>query len=165
MIISLIVAIGKHNQIGLDNGLLWSLKDDMKNFKNKTSGHCILMGRKTFESIGRPLPNRTNIIISKTMSSDNEKLFIFKDIKEGIEFAKQKGENELFIIGGSEIYNYFLQNKLVDKIYLTQVDYDGEADAFLYNIDFNDWNVEINENHLANENNQFDYIYKVLIRK
>lgn len=142
MIISLIVAKGKQNQIGKNNRLLWKIKDDMENFKKITTGHCIIMGRKTFESIGRPLPNRTTLIITRNKNiAEGDSCFLFDDCYKAIEYAKNKGESELVVCGGSSIYDFFLENNLVDKIYLTDVDYDGEADRFFREINYNDWKI------------------------
>ncbi|MBR2140807.1 MAG: dihydrofolate reductase [Rickettsiales bacterium] len=142
MKVSMIVARGKHNQIGKDNKLLWSIKDDMKNFKNLTTGHHILMGRKTFESIGKALPNRTNMVITRNTNFVAPKdVLVFDCSYKAMDFAKSKGENEIFVCGGYTIYKFFLENNLLDRIYLTEVDYDGDADTFVPEINVNEWKV------------------------
>jgi len=144
MTISMIVAFGKNWQIGLDNKLLWHISEDLKNFKSLTSGHHIIMGRKTFESIGKPLPNRTSIVLSKS-NFIYDGIEIFSEIEDALKFCEKNGENEVFIIGGAQIYEIALN--FVDKLYLTEVDYDKEADAFLKAIDFKKWNLESQIKH------------------
>ncbi|MDB4257465.1 dihydrofolate reductase [Arcobacteraceae bacterium] len=138
MKISMIVAYGKNWEIGLDNEMLWHISEDFKNFKEITSKHHILMGRKTFESIGKPLPNRTSIVLSNS-DFKHEGVHTFNDIQKSLDFARESGEEEIFIIGGASIYETLFP--YVDKMYLTQVDFDGEADAFLQPIDFSTWDL------------------------
>ena len=101
--ITIIAAIGKNNELGKDNQLLWHLPADLKHFKNLTSGHPIIMGRKTYESIGKPLPNRTNIVVSRKDDRFEEGILIVPSLKDAIKHAKKINEN-IFIIGGGEIY-------------------------------------------------------------
>jgi dihydrofolate reductase len=122
MIISHIVAVSENQVIGSGTDMLWHLPKDMRFFMEKTSGHHVLMGRKTFESLPpkfRPLPNRTNIIITRKADFHPENTFVFDQIDSGIKFAKEQAETELFIIGGGEIYRQTLY--LADRIYLTRV--------------------------------------------
>ncbi|RXJ83621.1 dihydrofolate reductase [Arcobacter sp. CECT 8985] len=138
MKISMIVAYGKNWEIGLDNQMLWHISEDFKNFKRITSGHHILMGRKTFESIGKPLPNRTSIVLSKNGFCHDE-VHTFSNENEAFDFARANGEEELFIIGGANIYETLFP--YVDKMYLSEVDFEGEADAYLKEIDFTYWDL------------------------
>ena len=138
MKISMIVAYGKNWEIGLNNQMLWHISEDFKNFKTITSGHHILMGRKTFESIGKPLPNRTSIVLSNS-GFEHEGVHTFNDVQKAFDFARQAGEEELFIIGGANIYETLFP--YVDKMYLSEVDYEGEADAYLKEIDFSSWDL------------------------
>ena len=138
MKISMIVAYGKNWEIGLNNEMLWHISEDFKNFKTITSGHHILMGRKTFESIGKPLPNRTSIVLSNT-GFNHEGVHTFNDIQEAFNFARESAEEELFIIGGANIYETLFP--YVDKMYLSEVDFEGVADAFLKPIDFSTWDL------------------------
>jgi len=138
MKISMIVAYGKNWEIGLDNEMLWHISEDFKNFKTITSGHHILMGRKTFESIGKPLPNRTSIVLSNS-GFNHEGVHTFNDIQKSLDFARESGEEEIFIIGGANIYETLFP--YVDKMYLSEVDFDGKADAFLKEIDFSTWDL------------------------
>jgi len=142
MKVSMIVAYGKNYQIGLNNALLWHIPEDLKNFKRLTNGHHILMGRKTFESIGFPLPNRTSVVLSKS-GFDFEGVHTYSEMQDALEFCKSNGEDEVFVIGGAQVYK--LAFPFVDKLYLSEVDYDGEADAYLEKIDFSDWELEEEE--------------------
>ena len=138
MKISMIVAYGKNWEIGLNNEMLWHISEDFKNFKTITSGHHILMGRKTFESIGKPLPNRTSLVLTRGEFT-HEGVHSFNDVQEAFNFARSAGEEELFIIGGANIYETLFD--YVDKMYLSEVDFEGEADAYLKQIDFSSWDM------------------------
>ena len=138
MKISMIVAYGKNWEIGLNNEMLWHISEDFKNFKTITSGHHILMGRKTFESIGKPLPNRTSLVLSNN-GFEHEGVHTFSDVQEAFNFARASAEEELFIIGGANIYETLFP--YVDKLYLSEVDFEGVADAFLNPIDFSTWDL------------------------
>lgn len=162
MKISCIVAADEKNGIGKDNQLLCHLPADLKYFKNLTTHHAILMGRKTFESIGKPLPNRTNIIISRSELSI-EGTYSFKSIEEGISFAKSLNETELFIIGGDSIYQQSLE--LIDTIYLTRIHHSFDADAFFPNLQEENWQLSQNELHQADEKNKFNFSFQTYTRK
>jgi dihydrofolate reductase len=146
MKISMIVAYGKNWEIGLNNQMLWHISEDFKNFKAITSGHHILMGRKTFESIGKPLPNRTSIVLSNSGFS-HDGVFTFNDVQEAFNFARQSAEEELFVIGGANVYETLFP--YIDKMYLSEVDFEGEADAFLEPIDFSTWDLEQEKSYEA----------------
>ena len=126
--ISIIAAIGKNRELGKKNKLLWHIPDDLPRFKKLTTGHPIVMGRKTFESIGRPLPNRTNIVVTRDSSYDVEGVVVVHSIEKAIEEAKKKDKEEIFVIGGGQIYEQAI--KFVDKLYLTLVEGEYEADTF-----------------------------------
>lgn len=129
MKISIIAAIGKNRELGTENKLLWSLPEDLKRFKEKTLNHPVIMGRKTFESIGRPLPNRLNIIVTRDRSYTALGTEIFHEIEDAINFAKTKDKFEIFIIGGGQIYAEALS--YADKLYLTIVNENFyEADTY-----------------------------------
>lgn len=134
----MIVAYGKNWEIGLNNEMLWHISEDFKNFKAITSGHHILMGRKTFESIGKPLPNRTSLVLTRG-DFQYEGVYTFHDVQDAFNFAREAGEEELFIIGGANIYETLFP--YVDKMYLSEVDFEGEADAYLKQIDFSLWDL------------------------
>lgn len=137
LIISLIAAVGRNRQLGGDNKMLWHIPEDFKQFKSRTMNHHMIMGRKTFESIGRPLPGRISIVLSRDAKFKALGVFIFDDLNVAIDYARERGEKELFIIGGAQIYQQALP--LANKIYLSEVDYDGEADAFFPEIAKSDW--------------------------
>ena len=165
MQVSIAVAIGKNNQTGLQNKIPWTVKDDMKHFKKITTDHHVLMGRKTYESIGKLLPNRTNLIITANRNFIKpEGAYVFDCSYKAMDFAKSRGEDEIFVIGGTTIYKFFMENKLADKIYLTRLDYDGSADAFFPEIDPKEWKVVSSETFEKNENNEYSGVFEVLTR-
>ena len=159
MKITIIVAKSKNNAIGKDNALLWRLSADLKNFKRLTSGHSIIMGRKTYDSIGRALPNRTNIIITRNKNFEAEDCLIKHSLEAALEFAENNGENEVFIIGGAEIYTQSL-NK-AQKIYLTQVEVEIEGDSFFPVFDEQKWTCIQKEAHLSDSKNEYNYVFEI----
>ena len=162
MKISIVVAAAENGVIGKDNQLLWKLSSDLKRFKNITSGHFILLGRKTFESIGKPLSNRTSLIISSNYKCDFENCFVFKTINEAIVYAAQQNQQEIFVVGGGEIYKQTLP--LANTIHLTIVHTEIEGDThFAY--DDSNWIVLHSEFIPKDEKNEFDSTYVVLERE
>ncbi len=144
MIISIIVAKAKNNAIGKDNQLLWHISEDLKHFKEITSGHSIIMGRKTYESIGRPLPNRRNIIISRKITDAPTGTEIAKSLEHAIMMCE--GEEEIFITGGGQIYKEAID--IADRLYITEVDGEPEADTFFPSIENDDsWKECFREKH------------------
>jgi dihydrofolate reductase len=138
--VSLIVATAENNVIGKDNTLIWHLPADMKFFKEKTTGHCVITGRKNYESIPekfRPLPNRTNIVVTRQKDYRASGAIVAASLEEAIQKAKQTGDTEIFIIGGGEIYKQSLA--FADKIYLTKVHHHFEGDAFFPELNANEW--------------------------
>jgi dihydrofolate reductase len=162
MNISIIVAVAENGVIGKDNQLLWKLSADLKRFKNITSNHFIVLGRKTFESIGKPLPNRTSLIISKNYTCDFENCFVFNTINDAIDFAKQQNQEEIFVIGGGEIYKQTLP--LANKIYLTLVHTEIDGDTY-FDYDESNWKVKHKQIVLKDEKNEFDSTYLILERE
>ncbi len=149
-IISLIAAINTQTRgIGLKNKLLWKLTGDLPRFKNLTNGHPIIMGRKTYESIGHPLSNRTNIVISKTLKRNDNNIFVCHSLEEALKIsANSPGKEEIFVIGGGQIYTQFLP--LADRLYLTLVNGNFEADTFFP--DYSDFKKETKkENHFEHD--------------
>ena len=132
---TIIAAIGKNRELGRDNKLLWSLKGDLKFFKEKTTNHTIIMGRKTFESLGRLLPNRKHVVISSSNNFPKE-VDVYNNIESLLSHYKDTSE-ELFIIGGAKIYSEFID--YATKMYLTLVDGEFDADAYFPMFDENDW--------------------------
>jgi dihydrofolate reductase len=159
MIISAVVAIDKNNVIGKDNDIPWYLPADLQYFKKITLGHHILMGRKCFESIGRPLPKRTNIIVTRNPFFIATGTVVVHSIKEGISLAKKNKEEELFIIGGGDIYRHSLD--IWDKLYLTVVDTEVDGDVFFPNINFDEWKLISSESHEKDEKNEFNYRFEI----
>ena len=158
MILSIIVAIGKNNEIGKNNSLLWQNPADMKRFREITEGHTVIMGRKTFESIGKILPNRKNIIISRNEDCKIQNAEVINSLKEVLE--KVKNENEVFIIGGAQIYIEALP--YADRLYVTHIEAEDKgADTFFPEIIPIMWNEISHEEHTPDEKNEFAYTFSV----
>ncbi len=155
--VTIIAGIGKNNELGKDNDLLWHLPADLKRFKKVTSGHHIIMGRNTFESIGKPLPNRTSIIITRNTNYFIDGCLIASSLEEALEMVKE--DDEAFIIGGAQIYEQALKKDLVDKLDITFVDEDFDADVFFPKIDMNIWQEVTREDHKADEKNKLDFSF------
>ncbi len=163
MIISCIVATAKNNVIGKDNDIPWYLPADLKYFKKVTLGHHILMGRKCYSSIGRPLPKRTNVIITRDPYFISSNCVVTHSIEEALEVAYDNGEEEAFIIGGGTIYEQSAD--LWDRLYLTAVDLEVEGDIYFPNIEMKDWKLIQEEPHTKDDKNEFDYSFKLYERK
>ena len=155
--ITIIAAIAKNNALGKDNDLIWHLPADLKRFKKVTTGHHILMGRNTFESIGKPLPNRTTIIITRNKNYFKEGCLIANSIEEAIEMVENK--DDIFIIGGAQIYKESIEKDLVDRLDITQVHHEFEADVFFPEIDLKIWKETAREDLEADEKNKFDFSF------
>ncbi|RWU04870.1 dihydrofolate reductase [Pedobacter chitinilyticus] len=158
--ISIVVAISENNAIGKDNQLLWHLPSDLKHFKNITTGHTIIMGRKTYDSIGKPLPNRRNIIITRQKDLNLEGVEVVNSLEEALSLSKD--EEEVFIIGGAEIYKQAVA--VSHRIYLTRVHQEFEADAFFPELDHETWREIEKVDHLPDEKNKFAYTFSTLER-
>ena len=145
---SIIVAIGKNNEIGKNNKLLWHIPEDLENFKKITLNKKVVMGRKTFESIGRPLPKRENIVLTRNnnYALDNE-IRIYNDLETLLsEYGNSK--EEIFILGGEQIYKEILDKNMITKLYISFIDYESkEADAYFPKINYDDWLLEKSEKH------------------
>ncbi len=159
--VTIVVAMGKNHGIGKENQLLWHLPKDLKHFKELTSGHPIIMGRKTYESIGKPLSNRTNIVISRKQDWFQEGILIVGSIKEAVKFAQKIDEN-VFIIGGGNIYEQTLD--FTDRIEVTMVDATLEADTFFPKIDENIWIITDEIHHEKDEQHAFDFTFQTYER-
>lgn len=155
-IVSIIAAIGAKNRVlGKDNDLLWKIPEDMKFFKNTTSGHPIIMGRKTFESFGaRPLPNRENIIITRDMTWSAPDIHIAHDFEDALEIAKSFNPDEIFNIGGGQIYELGLP--FTDRLYLTLVETDLEGDVYFP--DYSEFTKEISRKDSSDENYKYTFV-------
>ena len=146
MTISIIAALGKNRVIGNENALIWKLPNDMKRFKEMTTGKPVIMGRKTFESIKKPLPNRINIVLTNDKSYKAKGCIVVHSIKDALKAAKDS--KEVMIIGGAKIYSQFLN--LADKMYLTIIDADFEGDACFPEYDEREWKITSREEHADN---------------
>lgn len=163
--ISIIVAVDENNAIGKNNQLLWHLPADMKIFKEKTTGHCVITGRKNYESIPekfRPLPNRTNIVITRQKDYSAPGALVVHSLQQAIEKAMTTGDNEIFIIGGGEIYAQSIP--LADKIYLTKVHATFEADTFFPKLNMNEWQITLSKYFNADEKNKYSFTFFELNR-
>ena len=155
--ITVIAAIAKNYALGKDNDLIWHLPADLKRFKKVTSGHYILMGRNTYESIGRPLPNRTTIIITRNKNYFKEGCLIANSLEEAVEMAKE--EAQVFIIGGAQIYKETIAKDLAEQLDITLVHNEFEADVYFPEIDTKIWKEVARENFKADEKNKLDYSF------
>ncbi len=154
-IISIIAAIAENRAIGKDNKLLWHISEDLKRFKKLTTGHAIIMGQKTFESLEKSLPNRTNIIISNSFNFNPQDVIVTRSIEEALKKAKEAEKEEIFICGGGSIYRKFMP--LADKLYLTIVEGNFEADTFFP--DYSEFKKIISER----KSNEKTYKYKFVV--
>ena len=150
MKITIVAAIASNNVIGQKNSLPWDIPEDLRRFKQLTSGHTILMGRKTFDSIGRPLPNRTNIVMSKDTNYQKEGIEIVFDEREALNLIKDLNQ-EVFIIGGSKIYELF--EPWATSLMITRVLKDFEGDAFFPDINWNNWQIKSKEDFIDEKSN------------
>ena len=161
--LSIIVAKAKNNIIGKDNKIIWHLPEDLKHFKNITTGHKIIMGRKTFESLGRVLPNRKHIIFSNNPSFNvnEENVKVVHSLLEIQDLIE--GKEEAFVIGGAMIYNFLMP--YVKKMYVTEIDKEFEGDTFFPKIDNNIWKEISREKGIKDEKNNLDYYFVTYERK
>jgi len=162
MIISCIVAVAKNNVIGKDNDIPWYLPNDLKYFKKRTLNHHILMGRKCYQSIGKPLPKRTNVIITRDPYFISSNCIVSSSIEEALSTAYENNEEEVFIIGGGTIYEQ-TQN-IWDRLYITEVDLEVEGDVFFPEMDLTAWHLVSSEEHLKDEKNEFNHAFKIYHR-
>jgi dihydrofolate reductase len=163
MRISFIVAVSENNVIGVNNKLPWHLKDDLQMFKKITMGHHILMGRKTFESIGKALPGRMSLVVSSEPKANQDSVLWFNSIFRAIKQAERNGESELFIIGGEKVFKSALS--LVDRIYMTEVKTSLKGDAFFPQLSLKNWKKISEQSFNKNSDNDYDFVFKILDRK
>ena len=164
--ISHVVALSNNNVIGVDNNLPWNLKTDLAHFKDYTTNKIIVMGRKTFESIGRPLPNRKNLIVSNTLNEING-AYIYKSTEEAIKNAKEmcinnEIYNEIVIIGGGYLFRDTL--KITNKLELSEVDCEIDGDVFYPKINLEEWNEVSSKKFIKDSDNDFNFVVKVYER-
>jgi len=167
MKIVLIAAFAQNRVVGINNTLPWHLPEDLKYFKRTTSGKAIIMGRKTYDSIGRPLPNRTNIVISRNSDFQAEGVRVVASLQAAIELAKEvnfiNDVQEVMIIGGASIYEAALP--IADRLYLTHVHAEIEGDAYFPEVNFKQWVEVSREDYQASDKNPYDYSFVVYDKK
>ena len=162
MIVSAIVATARNNVIGKDNQIPWYLPADLAYFKRTTLDHHVLMGRNSFRSIGRPLPKRTNIVITRDPFFKADGVQVAHSVEEALGMAYDNGETEAFIIGGGQIYRDSMD--LWDKVYLTEVDMEVEGDVFFPVLDPAEWRETWRETHVPDAKNEWTYTFRILER-
>jgi len=166
MIISLIAAVTENHVIGKDNDLPWHLPDDMKFFMETTKGHHVIMGRKNYESLPpkfRPLPNRTNIVITRQKNFSAPGCEVVNSLEAAIEIAKAGHEPEVFVIGGAEVFNQSMH--LADRLYITEIKTSLEGDTYFPIINKNSWSVVSTKNHPIDERHQYAFDFVTYERK
>ena len=166
MIISHVVAMSNNNVIGVDNNLPWNLKTDLAHFKEYTSNKIIIMGRKTYESIGRPLPNRTNFIVSRTLNSVTG-ANVFNNLEDSIKAAKELStenheQSEVVIIGGGYLFRDTIS--IFNKLVLTRVDCNIEGDVYYPSIDFGEWRLTTSTSFKKDSDNDYDFTVEEYIK-
>lgn len=159
--ITIIAAAGENNELGKDNDLVWHLPDDFKRFKNLTTGHHIIMGRKTFESFPKPLPNRTHIVITRNTNYQKEAIVVVHSLAQAVQLVEN--DSQPFIIGGGEIYEQGMA--VADKIELTRVHGTFDADTFFPVIPLDRWQLINSEFHPKDERHQYSFTYETWLRK
>lgn len=160
MTFSLIVATTQNNVIGKDNQMPWHLPADLAWFRQNTTGKPVIMGRKTFESIGRPLPKRINIVLSR-QPFEHEGVTWKDSLESAVDFVKDS--EEIVLLGGGELFKQYLPK--ADKLYLTQIQAEIEGDTFFPELNWNEWKIEYDEYRQADENNVYDLRFLILVRK
>lgn len=168
MVVSLIVAVAENGVIGKDNDLIWSLPKDMKHFRESTSGKLIITGRKNFESIPekfRPLPNRINYVLSRKSDYKAEGCFVFGNLEQALESARKTGLEEVFIIGGGQIYKEALEKNLVDRLYYTRVQESFDGDTFFPELDWKNWSLTSFQEHPIDEKHAYPFQICIFQRK
>lgn len=154
--VSIIAAVADNYAIGKNNALPWHLPADMKHFKNLTTGHAVVMGRKTFESLPNgPLPNRKNIVLSTIMEGDFDKYFEATSLHDAVDLCENV--DKLFVIGGATLFNQYIED--VDHMYITWVHANVEADTFFPKFDQKEWKEISREEHKADDKNEYDYTF------
>lgn len=166
MTVSLIVAVSENKVIGKDNDLAWHLPDDMKFFKDTTKGHYVIMGRKNYESIPhkfRPLPKRTNVIVTRQNNYKAEGCLVVNSIEEALKLALEAEDNEPFVIGGGQIYKHAIEHNLVDRVYLTRVHTEIDGDTYFEDLD-DSWKLVHADLHPSDEKHPFAFTFQTFER-
>ena len=157
MKLSLIAAVANNNVIGSDNKLIWHMPADLKHFKSTTMGHTLIMGRKTFESIGKPLKGRKTIVVTRQEDFDAKGVEVVHSISEAIKLVKS--EKEVFVTGGAEIYEQCMTSYYTRRLYITRIYANFDGDAFFPDIDTDDWELLEMEEFDADEKNKYPYAF------
>ena len=163
MINSLIVAMDEKRGIGKAGKLPWRLSSDLRRFRELTMGHHLIVGRKTFESIGKPLPGRQMIVVTRNAGFKPEGCLLAGSVQDALSLAQRRGETEVFVIGGAEIYTQTLD--AADRIYLTQVHAEVDADTFFPDLNHEAWTATQSTFQPADDKNQYSFTFKLLERK
>lgn len=162
MRLSIIAAVAANGVIGRDNQLPWHLSEDLRRFKRLTMGHHLILGRKTFESIGRPLPGRSMVVVSRRRPVLAEGVRLADSLQTAIDLADRAGDDEAFVAGGAEIYAMALP--LADRLYLTRIEADFEGDTRFPDLDFAEWRIRSEEPHSASADFEWPFRFQMLER-
>ncbi len=163
MIRAIMAAVADNGVIGKDNDLAWHLPADLRHFKKTTSGHYIVMGRRTFESLGKPLPNRTNIVVTRNPDYRQEGAVVVHSVEAALELAERDGQEKVFILGGGEIYRQAMA--LADYMYITEVHETFQGDTFFPEIDHSVWQEIRREDFPSDEKNEYAYSFVEYARR
>ena len=163
MAVSLIVAVSENRVIGRAGGLPWRLSADLKHFKKTTMGHHLIIGRRTWDEVGKPLPGRTMVVVTRSRRFAPDGVRVAHSLEEALDIARD--DDEPFIGGGAHIYRMALENNIVDRLYITRVHAEIEGDTFFPNLDLDDWELVSEERHEADERNEHPYSFLVYERR
>jgi dihydrofolate reductase len=163
MVVSLIVAVSENGVIGRDGGLPWHLPRDLRHFKSTTMGHHLIIGRRTWDEVGKPLPGRTMVVITRSRRFEAEGAIVVHSLEDALEVAGN--DDEVFVGGGAHVYRMALERDLVDRLYITRVHVEVEGDTILPEIDLAGWELVFEEHHEADERNEHACTFEVYDRK
>ena len=163
MAVSLIVAVSENGVIGRDGGLPWRLSADLKHFKKTTMGHHLIIGRRTWDEVGKPLPGRTMVVVTRSRHLQAEGATVVHSLDEALEVARS--DDEPFIGGGAHIYRMALENNLVNRLYITRVHAKVEGDTVFPNFDIGRWELVSEEHHQEDERNEFPFSFLIYERR
>ena len=163
MIKIIMAAIAKNNVIGKDNNLIWHLPADFRFFKQTTKGHTLIMGRKTFESLGNPLPHRDSLVVTRNVAYSSDGITVLHSLESVLAYAEKKGLEKVFILGGGEIYRQSMN--IADKLIITEVHAEFDGDTYFPEIDTEMWKEISREEHKSDEKNNYDFAFVEYVRK
>jgi len=163
MAVSLIVAVSENGIIGRNGGLPWRLSADLKHFKRTTMGHHLIIGRRTWDEVGQPLPGRIMVVVTRSRDLQAEGATIVHSLAEALEVARD--DDEPFIGGGAHIYRRALENDVVDRLYITRVHAEVEGDTIFPDVDLDRWELVFEETHEADERNEFPFSFLIYERR